>query len=69
MSKNKFAPKKPVPATAKIDEAFRDVPTKKLTVDLDADLHKRLKMASTMQERSMRSIIEECLSDFLDRNQ
>lgn len=67
MSKNKFAPKTPATNSAKIADIFVSVPTKKLTVDLDAELHKRLKLASTMQERSMRSIIEECLTDYLDK--
>lgn len=69
MSKvNRFAPKKSAPA-ARVEDIFVSVPTRKLTVDLDAELHKRLKLAATMQERSMRSILEECLSEFLDKNQ
>ena len=67
MSKeNRFAPKKPVADVAGVEDIFVSVPTKKLSIDVDADLHKRLKLMSTLEERSMRSIVEECLTEFLD---
>ncbi len=67
MSKeNRFAPKKPVADAADVEDIFISVPTKKLSIDVDADLHKRLKLMSTLEERSMRSIVEECLTKFLD---
>lgn len=64
---NKFAPKKPIPARAEVDDIFVTVPTKKLTVDLDAEIHQKLKIASTMEGRPMRSIIEECLTEYLNK--
>lgn len=67
MSTNRFGPKKPMPARAEVSDIFVTMPTKKLTVDLDAELHQRLKIASTMEGRPMRSIIEECLSKYLDK--
>ena len=67
MSKeNRFAPKKPVADAAHVEDIFINAPTKKLSIDVDADLHKRLKLMSTLEERSMRSIVEECLTEFLD---
>lgn len=56
-----------MPARAEVSDIFVTMPTKKLTVDLDAELHQRLKIASTMEGRPMRSIIEECLSKYLDK--
>lgn len=60
---SKFGPKKTAQpqAPAEIKKAFTSPEVRKLTVDLDADLHQQLKLASVMENRSMRSILEEIL--------
>lgn len=60
---NKFAPKKTAPA-AEIKSAFISPETKKLTADIDANLHQELKMLAVTQGRPMRAIIEEALEAY-----
>ena len=64
---NRFSPKKTTPARAKVEDIFVTVPVKKLTVDLDAEIHQKLKIAATMEGRPMRAIIEECLLGYLEK--
>lgn len=65
MSDNKFKPKRSAttPRT-EVKSAFISPETKKLTVDLDADLHHQLKLAAVNQGRPMRAILEEALEAY-----
>lgn len=65
MSGNRFGPKHTADTPrAEVKSAFISPETKKLTVDLDADLHHQLKLAAVNQGRPMRAILEECLEKY-----
>lgn len=42
---------------------------KKATFELDADLHKRLKMFSAKEDKKMVEVVEESLREFMDRKE
>lgn len=62
---NKFGPKKTSQSQtpAEIKDSFTSPKIKKLTVDIDADLHQQLRLESVMEKRSMRSILEGLLEE------
>lgn len=66
MSTNKFGPKKTT-ARTEVKEIFIAPETKKLTVEMDAKLHRQLKQASLDEDRPMRALIEEALEAYLKK--
>lgn len=68
---SKFAPRKSADEARPIKESFTDgaAPTKALNANIDADLHRRLKLLSVTKEISMRAILEEALAAYLDKQE
>jgi hypothetical protein len=56
------APAQPAPLALEPAPAAPKIPMKRLTFDIPADLHRRMKMACVAEERDMAEVIRELLA-------
>ena len=49
-------------------ERLRDQPTKRLTVNIPEDLHRRLKLHATSKDKQMSEIVFDLVTQYLDED-